>query len=225
MKKTFTRELPDFLWDLRFNNNAQWFNEHREVYQSCLQQPMKSLATEMTSYMDEKYKTHVFKLHISRINRDLRRPSPFGPYKDHMWFSIFNAFAPEYDRPSLYFSVHPEGWSAGCGIFKAPQTVMMKYRETIITAPEKIRPFAKKIQSDGMFMLCGEDYKKSKGDAGALLTPWLNKKELYVATGEMDYNELFFSEELSDFLKDAFDRLMPYYEFLERICDEVHADE
>lgn len=224
MTYNFTKQLPDFLWELRFNNNKQWFDEHREIYISCLQKPMKTLAGEMFEYLNDKYTSHVFKLHVSRINRDLRRPSPFGPYKDHMWFSLFNAFADEYDRPSLYVSVSPEGWSVGCGIFKAPQTVMMKYRETILTMPDKISDFAKSVKSGNVYDVRGDDYKKSKGDAGELLTPWLNKKELYVSAN-FEYGDLFYSEDLSDFVKESFDFLMPYYEFLEQICDEVRDNQ
>lgn len=224
MSYVFTKQVPDFLWELRFNNNKQWFDEHRSVYTDCLQKPIKSLAGEMYEYLNEKYTSHVFKLHISRINRDLRRPTPFGPYKDHVWFSLFNAFADEYDRPSLYVSVSPEGWSVGCGIFKAPQTVMMKYRETILNTPDKINGIAQSILDSDIFKLRGDDYKKSKGDAGELLTPWLNKKELYVSA-DFEYGDVFYSENLNEFIKSSFDFLMPYYEFLEQICDEVRDNQ
>ena len=223
MFEKFSKELPEFLWDLRFNNNKQWFDELRDLYKKCLQIPFKELANEVYNYMNDTYTSHVFDLHVSRINRDLRRPSPFGPYKDHMWFSIYNAYADEYDRPSFYFSISTDGWSVGCGIFKAPQTVMLRYRDIILNEPEKITPLAEKISESKIFVLGGDDYKRSKGDAGELLTPWINKKELYVTAGR-EYNELFYSHDLKDFIIQSFDFLMTYYEFIEHICDEVREN-
>ena len=52
MFEKFSKELPEFLWDLRFNNNKPWFDEHRDLYKKCLQIPFKELANEVYNYMN-----------------------------------------------------------------------------------------------------------------------------------------------------------------------------
>lgn len=43
----FTPEALDFLWGIRFNNNREWFSEHKSQYQRALYEPMKALAAEL----------------------------------------------------------------------------------------------------------------------------------------------------------------------------------
>lgn len=43
----FTPETIDFLWGIRFNNNREWFAEHKSDYQTQLWEPMKALAAEV----------------------------------------------------------------------------------------------------------------------------------------------------------------------------------
>ena len=43
----FPREYIDFLWELRMNNNTEWFNENRERYDLLVKKPMKLFADEM----------------------------------------------------------------------------------------------------------------------------------------------------------------------------------
>ena len=38
----FSREMSDFLVELRFNNNREWFDNNRERYFSLLKEPMDS---------------------------------------------------------------------------------------------------------------------------------------------------------------------------------------
>ena len=47
MFQGFTPETFDFLWGIRFNNNKEWFLEHKEQYGRTLYEPMKALAKEL----------------------------------------------------------------------------------------------------------------------------------------------------------------------------------
>ena len=44
----FPREYIDFLWELRMNNNTEWFNENRERYDLLVKEPMKLFAAKET---------------------------------------------------------------------------------------------------------------------------------------------------------------------------------
>ena len=40
----FYPQTIDFLWGIRFNNNREWFNDHKSDYQTYLLEPMMALA-------------------------------------------------------------------------------------------------------------------------------------------------------------------------------------
>ena len=69
----FTPEAIDFLWGLRFNNNREWFQEHKQQYQTALYEPMKALSQELTEAFAQ---TEGLKMHLSRIYRDMRMDVP-----------------------------------------------------------------------------------------------------------------------------------------------------
>ena len=62
-----------FLWGIRFNNNREWFNDHKSDYQTYLLEPMKALAASVSEAFAEDEGT---KLHLSRIYRDMRMHPP-----------------------------------------------------------------------------------------------------------------------------------------------------
>lgn len=65
----FSPETIDFLWGIRFNNNREWFAEHKSQYQQTLYEPMKALAKELEPDFAS---VPGLRLHISRIYRDMR---------------------------------------------------------------------------------------------------------------------------------------------------------
>ena len=42
----FTPAAGDFLWELAFNNERVWFNEHKEQFEQTVNEPFKALAAE-----------------------------------------------------------------------------------------------------------------------------------------------------------------------------------
>ena len=67
----FPREYIDFLWELRMNNNTEWFNENRERYDLLVKKPMKLFADEMCERLNNAKMGETFRPSISRTNRDV----------------------------------------------------------------------------------------------------------------------------------------------------------
>ena len=59
----FPREATEFFRELALNNNRDWFQGHKDVYEQACREPLKALVTELDP---------VGTPHISRINRDMR---------------------------------------------------------------------------------------------------------------------------------------------------------
>lgn len=69
----FTPAAGDFLWELAFNNERVWFNEHKEQFEQTVNEPFKALAAETQALMCSRFPEMDCRLHVSRIYRDARR--------------------------------------------------------------------------------------------------------------------------------------------------------
>ena len=122
----FTPETIDFLWGIRMNNNRDWFLEHKKQYVSTLYEPMKALGKDLFAPFMEIPGTI---LKVSRIYRDARRLFGRGPYKDHLWLTLFRwDGGDEGARPALWFEITPDEWSYGMGFWCAKAAVMEQHR-------------------------------------------------------------------------------------------------
>lgn len=60
----FSPEAIDFLWGIRFNNNREWFQNHKQQYQTALYEPMKALCQDLSDALPQE---DGVKMHLSRI--------------------------------------------------------------------------------------------------------------------------------------------------------------
>ena len=83
------KEILDFLRDLEKNNNREWFNSHKEQYQSVLKKWYafcESLIAEIGCF-DKDIAPLTIKECTYRIYRDTRFSKDKSPYKTH--FGVF----------------------------------------------------------------------------------------------------------------------------------------
>ena len=214
MFEGFSPEAADLLWNLRFNNDKEWFNPRQAEFQRLVQAPFKALANEVWAAMDQQHPELHLNLHISRIYRDARRLFGRGPMKDHLWFSLFCAADKDEAVPSLFFSFEPEGfyYGVGCGSKNMP-----KYRAAILKDPEALLPLARAFAQQDKFVMDGECYARSKGDVGPVLQPWFDHKRLSLCChgshGEGDE-----TASLKDEILAGFHFLLPYYRYWLKIA-------
>jgi uncharacterized protein (TIGR02453 family) len=82
----FTPETMKFLRGLKRNNDREWFNARKDVYEHALKQPMLALAEEITAAMEAFAPEHVRPANkaVMRIYRDTRFSKNKLPYKTHL---------------------------------------------------------------------------------------------------------------------------------------------
>ena len=80
----FTQDTIDFLWGIRFNNERNWFLEHKALYLDCLYNPMVELSQELLEFVQKERPDASLMRKVTRIYRDARRLFGRGPYKDHL---------------------------------------------------------------------------------------------------------------------------------------------
>lgn len=213
MFQGFSQETVDFMWGIRFNNEKSWFEANKEIYLRSFYTPMKELGAEVQQRLLERFPDSQLNLKISRIYRDARRLFGRGPYKDHLWLSLFRwDEGEEGARPVLWFELAPDGWSYGMGFWCAKAVVMEKHRARINRDHRPLLKLANRLNKQEEFVLQGPEYSKVKTAPHPTLTPWYTKKSLSLSHEEPLTEELY-SHELVDRLVEGFTFLMPYYDY------------
>lgn len=213
MFQGFSQETIDFLWGIRFNNEKPWFEAHKQDYQTHLLQPMRELGADVQEKLLARFPESQLNLKVSRIYRDARRLFGRGPYKDHLWLSIFRWDGGEEGaRPVLWFELTPDGYSYGMGFWCARALVMEKHRARIDGNPRPLLDLAETLSAQSHFKLSGPEYARKKAAPHPALMEWYNKKSLAVEY-DSPLTEALYSPDFADTLADAFTFLMPYYDY------------
>lgn len=218
----FSDATIDFLWELRFHNERPWFLEHKQTFLDTLDRPMKALAADVTAALEQAHPDRKWYLHVARIYRDARRLHGRGPYKEHLWFTIERPHERFESVPALYFELAPNYYSYGCGYWDAGAATMAKLRARIDNDPKPLERLARRLNKS-KFVLSGEEFKRPKGDAGKLLNPWYNRKN--IAIGYDDNPEgVLFTPQLKGEVLDGFRFLMPYYQYLDTLAGDMEPN-
>lgn len=174
----FSDATIDFLWELRFHNERPWFLEHKQVFVYTLDRPMKALAADVTAALEQAYPQRKWYLHVARIYRDARRLHGNGPYKESLWFTLRCDSSRGPEIPAFYFEITPHNYSYGMGCYWAKANTMACFRRAIDADPLPLTELAERLNAQSTFVLAGQDYVRPKGNPGALLSPWYNKRVL-----------------------------------------------
>ena len=219
MFQGFSQDAVDFLWGVRFNNNREWFAAHKQEYLAHLDKPLRELSEQLLDAMNAAYPGEGFARHVSRIYRDARRLYGRGPYKDHLWLVIARPHEAHLQRPAFYFEIAPNYYSYGCGFWDMTPELAAKHRARIDRDPKPMETLARKLNRS-KFTLFGEEYKRPKGDAGKLLNPWYNRKNIGISYDD-NCEGVFFTPELFDDILEAFRFLMPYYRYFDSLAADA----
>jgi uncharacterized protein (TIGR02453 family) len=108
----FPREATEFFRQLSRNNNREWFQAHKDVYERACREPVKALIAELDP---------MGSAHISRINRDMRFSRDGAPYKTHIAAGVRRS----------YINLSSEGLWIGTGMYRPEPAVLQKVRQAI----------------------------------------------------------------------------------------------
>ncbi len=214
----FTPTTISFLNDLGHNNNKEWFEARRDIYEEHVLQPMRDLTAglepcmkEIDPYIDT---TPVINKTISRIYRDTRFSNDKRPLRNDLWITFRRPKKEWGNVPEFYFYFTPERYEFGMGFYCATPANMSKIREHIDRCPELFQPIVDFYDSHKVYRLGGEEYKKTIVNTHTeSFQKWLQKKSLYVSSGN-ELDEAFFSPQLASRLEKAFWEHSDLYRFI-----------
>jgi uncharacterized protein (TIGR02453 family) len=143
----FTPEAMKFLRGLKRNNDREWFEARREVYERAVKAPMLALVEEINAAMVEIAPEHVRPPHkvMMRIYRDIRFSPNKQPYKTHLaaWWS--RRGMEKTSGGGFYLQIGPQGVMIAAGCYMPEREQLLALRRWMSAHHERYRATMKKL--------------------------------------------------------------------------------
>jgi uncharacterized protein (TIGR02453 family) len=147
----FSSKGLNFLRDLKKNNEREWFQERREIYETELKLPVAKL----TVAVAEELAAHKLKLtgdpktSLFRLNRDVRFSRDKSPYKTHLGV-VFSSDGRKNTNGLLYVHIDPARSFWATGFYYPEQAALDALRQRIAGKPQQMRDTLKKLSRVGL---------------------------------------------------------------------------
>ena len=205
----FSPETVDFLWGIRWNNNREWFLEHKQDYVNHLYEPMKALGKELFQpFVDKPGEL----LKVSRIYRDTRLHHPL-PYKESLWICIRQDVQWWGENPCLYFEITPEGISYGFLLWRPRPATMEAIRQYAAAKPDQVTKLFASVEKAAGAPIQAERYKRPKVAPVPELESLYSWKGCITCTVDLPFSEDTFGPGLAEKVADFFEKVLPLYDF------------
>ncbi|MDD4486059.1 MAG: DUF2461 domain-containing protein [Proteiniphilum sp.] len=219
----FSPETISFLRGLKENNDREWFNERKQIYQEALLQPFRELALMLSPAMyniDPLFELRPSKM-LSRIYRDIRFSPNKDPYKSSMWLNIQQAATHWDNFPGFFAELGTEEFIYGMGLYAPKRKIMDAFREEISYSRESFREMAQQATSAG-FTVEGEPYKRNlPSDLPEFYQPWIQRKSCYLLKRIPVTDPRIYSSAIALQLMEDFTQAADLYHFMMDIVKET----
>ncbi|HTX19781.1 MAG TPA: DUF2461 domain-containing protein [Bacteroidota bacterium] len=184
--KGFPKEGIAFLRQLKRNNNREWFESHKAVYEEEVKFPMQCLIASLHPYFESFGPAFDVnpKRSLFRIYRDIRFSKDKTPYKTHVAAHfVVRGTAKGTEGSGYYVHIEPGEIYVGGGIYMPDGDQLKKIRKAISERDDeflsivKNRKFAKlfgKIEGDALKRI-PQGYEE-----GHPMSEWLKLKQFFV---------------------------------------------
>jgi uncharacterized protein (TIGR02453 family) len=160
MPTYFTDKTFKFQRALARNNNRDWFQAHKDDYQSALRDPFLRLIADLKPVLrevSEHYRADPKPVggSLFRIHRDTRFSNDKTPYKAWAGARFFHARNKQVEAPSFYLHIQPGHCFVGAGLWHPQPDTQRKIRQFIFDNPGNWKAavhspaFRKKFDMDG----------------------------------------------------------------------------
>jgi uncharacterized protein (TIGR02453 family) len=216
--KGFSQQSITFLKDLAANNNKEWFEKNRDIYENHVMMPLRQLATilgPVVKSIDSEIETSpTVNKTISKIYRDIRFSNDKSPFRTGLWLTFRRPNKIWGNVPEFYFYFTPEEYHYGMGFYSATPATMERFRHNMNIHRDRFSQIAGFFESRKDIEVGGEDYKKQiPNDLPEEFQKWYRKRNLYTSiVRKMDRS--FFSPGLKDDIENFFRDTSGLYLFL-----------
>jgi uncharacterized protein (TIGR02453 family) len=147
MPMIFTPEAMKFLRGLARNNDREWFEARRAVYERAVKAPMLALIEEINASMIEFAPEHVRPPHkvAMRIYRDIRFSKNKQPYKTHLsaWWS--RRGMEKTSGGGFYLQISPQQVMIAAGVYMPEREQLLALRRWMSAHHKSYRATIKQL--------------------------------------------------------------------------------
>ena len=151
----FPREMLQFFRGLSRNNNRDWFQPRKPVFEEQVKQPMLALAAALNADLRKfapEYVTDPDKA-VYRIYRDTRFSKDKTPYKDHLAASFYRHAGARETGGGYYVAVSHKETAIGGGIYAPEPPALLAIRNHLA---ENYRELQRILKNKTLRELMGE---------------------------------------------------------------------
>ncbi len=162
----FPEEAFNFLRDLELNNNREWFESNRSVYEDRVLRP----AQEFVVGMGERLKSisprvsaiPLIDKSIFRIYRDTRFSNDKTPYKTHIGLLFWEGPRKKLENPNYYVQLNKSSIFVGAGEYIFPPDLLRSYRDSVVHPRRgaELKRILDGIAPNPSYKIGGRHYKK-----------------------------------------------------------------
>jgi uncharacterized protein (TIGR02453 family) len=141
----FRPEALKFLRSLARNNDRDWFQPRKEVFESELKQPMLALARRINDAMLDFAPDHVRPAEkcVFRIYRDTRFSADKTPYKTHVAAWWLRAGLEKTSGGGFYLQVSAKDVCIAAGVYMPEREQLLRIRTWLLTHHAELRKLLK----------------------------------------------------------------------------------
>jgi uncharacterized protein (TIGR02453 family) len=129
----FPPEAMGFFRDLAANNDREWFNANKRIYETAVRGPGEAIIAQLEPLLSELMDPPVAGKAF-RIHRDLRFSADKRPYNTHLHAAFFPSRAGpsnRHARPGFFLGLDTRGVTLGGGVFGLEGAGLDAYRQAV----------------------------------------------------------------------------------------------
>lgn len=210
----FSKKLPDFWFDLHFNNSVENESELKDQYKKYITNPLSDLyETLVPTVLDISENVELSPARCISSPYTDRRFSRGTPFKEYMYLR-FKQKGKRTDIPGFYFDMGAEYYSYGLRVYKQTANGLSQMKEQLSRYEETVSSVLDTVLENG-YEIIGEDYKKDHFPdmKECSLKMLLNKKSFYIGK-EISVNASVYKEDLADEIAECFKQMQDIFRIL-----------
>ena len=138
----FSEQLIDFLVELSANNNREWFNARKDVYESVLREPALEYVSQIAAPLAEisphmKASDRKQGGSLMRIYRDVRFSRDKSPYKTNVGIQFRHESGKDVHAPGYYVHIAIDECFIGAGSWMPDRDALLAYRRAVSEHPRE----------------------------------------------------------------------------------------
>jgi uncharacterized protein (TIGR02453 family) len=165
VSRYFTNKTMSFLRKLDKNNNRDWFQEHKDVYEETVRNPALDFIDDMAgdlAKLSPHFRAQPKKVggSLMRIYRDVRFSKDKRPYKTNIGIQFRHELGKDVHAPGFYVHIEPGDCFVGVGIWRPDAPSLGKIRDVISETPSKWKKAIGNKTFNKHFRLSGESLSR-----------------------------------------------------------------